>query len=196
MAAKGLAKVAISVTTLDLRWRAGWNRAPPRRATARDDPNVWRAGIPTAVMVAPSFRDQRFEIETILTRAHARGALEARLHHACGCPRKCATCSGEWLVEHYPAKADCMFCRSSAACATANSTIPPFGKRMSGTGPYAWMIGRRFEMAVDKIGFARSRLRRTDLSSRRPMRASSSPCSDDYFGTPYRAAKYRRREQR
>jgi len=39
-----------------------------------------------------------------------------------------------------------------------------FGKRMSGTGPYAWMIGRRFEMAVEKIGFAKARVRlRTDL---------------------------------
>ncbi|MCC2103992.1 MAG: radical SAM protein, partial [Hyphomicrobiales bacterium] len=39
-----------------------------------------------------------------------------------------------------------------------------FGKRMSGTGPYAWMIGRRFEIAVEKIGFAKTRTRlRTDL---------------------------------
>ena len=41
-----------------------------------------------------------------------------------------------------------------------------FGKRMSGTGPYAWMIGRRFEIAVEKIGFSKTRTRlRTDLVS-------------------------------
>ena len=27
-----------------------------------------------------------------------------------------------------------------------------WGKRMKGTGPYAWMIGRRFEMACEKLG--------------------------------------------
>ncbi len=27
-----------------------------------------------------------------------------------------------------------------------------WGKRMKGTGPYAWMIGRRFEMACEKFG--------------------------------------------
>ena len=27
-----------------------------------------------------------------------------------------------------------------------------FGKRMKGTGPYAWMIGRRFETACEKLG--------------------------------------------
>ena len=27
-----------------------------------------------------------------------------------------------------------------------------WGKRMTGTGPYAWMIGRRFEMACEKLG--------------------------------------------
>jgi hypothetical protein len=27
-----------------------------------------------------------------------------------------------------------------------------FGKRMKGSGPYAWMIGRRFETACEKLG--------------------------------------------
>jgi hypothetical protein len=27
-----------------------------------------------------------------------------------------------------------------------------WGTRMSGTGPYAWMIGRRFETACEKLG--------------------------------------------
>jgi hypothetical protein len=35
---------------------------------------------------------------------------------------------------------------------------------MTGDGPYAWMIGRRFELAVEKIGYPRTRPRlRTDL---------------------------------
>jgi hypothetical protein len=27
-----------------------------------------------------------------------------------------------------------------------------FGRRMKGEGPYAWMIGRRFETACEKLG--------------------------------------------
>ena len=32
-----------------------------------------------------------------------------------------------------------------------------WGTRMKGTGPYAWMIGRRFEMACEKLGPQSSR---------------------------------------
>ena len=39
-----------------------------------------------------------------------------------------------------------------------------WGKRMTGTGPYAWMIGRRFEVSMARNGFARARAAlRTDL---------------------------------
>jgi DNA repair photolyase len=34
-----------------------------------------------------------------------------------------------------------------------------WGKRMRGTGPYAWQIGRRFEIATKKLGFDRQRAR-------------------------------------
>jgi DNA repair photolyase len=36
--------------------------------------------------------------------------------------------------------------------------------RMRGTGPYAWQIGRRFELAAKRLGFNRARTPlRTDL---------------------------------
>jgi len=39
-----------------------------------------------------------------------------------------------------------------------------WGKRMTGTGPYAWMIGRRFEAAMARNGFSQTRSKlRTDL---------------------------------
>jgi hypothetical protein len=35
---------------------------------------------------------------------------------------------------------------------------------MTGSGPYAWMIGRRFEVAAERLDFTRERLKlRTDL---------------------------------
>ena len=32
-----------------------------------------------------------------------------------------------------------------------------FGRRMKGEGPYAWMIGRRFETACEKLGLNREK---------------------------------------
>ena len=33
-----------------------------------------------------------------------------------------------------------------------------FGRRMKGEGPYAWMIGRRFETACEKLGLNRDKI--------------------------------------
>jgi len=39
-----------------------------------------------------------------------------------------------------------------------------WGKRMKGSGPYAWQIGRRFELAAKKLGFNKEKRHlRTDL---------------------------------
>jgi hypothetical protein len=39
-----------------------------------------------------------------------------------------------------------------------------FGVRQTGVGPFAWMIGRRFETATARLGFNERRLKlRTDL---------------------------------
>ena len=41
---------------------------------------------------------------------------------------------------------------------------PQFGIRQTGTGPYAWTIGRRFEMAARRLGFNERKIAmRTDL---------------------------------
>jgi len=40
---------------------------------------------------------------------------------------------------------------------------------MAGSGPYAWMIGRRFEMAAQRLGLRQTPLRlRTDLFRKPP----------------------------
>ena len=39
-----------------------------------------------------------------------------------------------------------------------------WGERMVGKGPYAWMIGRRFEIAAERLGFNKELVElRTDL---------------------------------
>ena len=37
-----------------------------------------------------------------------------------------------------------------------------FGRRMTGTGPYAWTIGRRFELACARLGINRDKTKLAD----------------------------------
>ncbi len=164
MAAQGLAKVAFSVTTLDPKLhRLMEPRAatPERRLDAMA--KLAAAGVPVAVMTAPiipAINDD--EIEAILTRAHAAGAREAG-YIMLRLPLELRDIFTEWLVAHFPDKARraLSLVRSTRGGKTYDAT---FGKRMTGDGPYAWMVGRRFELAAKRIGFSESSMRlRTDL---------------------------------
>jgi DNA repair photolyase len=152
MAKRGLVKVALSITTLDRKLaRAMEPRAstPQKRLEALEELSV--AGIPTAVMVAPiipALTDSA--IETILTRAHAAGACEAgsimlRL------PLEISDLFQEWLAENTPnrAKRVMSLIRSMRGGKDYDSG---WCKRMRGQGPYAWQIGRRFELATKRLG--------------------------------------------
>ena len=51
---------------------------------------------------------------------------------------------------------------------------PAFGKRQTGTGPYAWTIGRRFELACQRLGLNLTKVKlSTATSAVRRSRASS-----------------------
>ncbi len=164
MAAKGLVKVALSITTLDaslarrLEPRAS---APERRLNAIEQ--LAKAGVPVTVMVAPvipAINDA--EIETILTRASAMGAREAG-YVMLRLPSELREIFSEWLLAHFPDKLAHVL---SLVRSTREGKVydAAWGKRMIGTGPYAWTIGRRFEMAMAKNGYAKTRSKlRTDL---------------------------------
>ncbi|TAL80968.1 MAG: PA0069 family radical SAM protein, partial [Beijerinckiaceae bacterium] len=164
MAEKGLVKVALSVTTLDpvLARKMEPRAATPQRRLAAIAA-LAEAGIPTTVMVAPiipALTDA--EIETILARAYAAGAREAG-YVMLRLPLELRDLFSEWLLAHYPDKFRHIMSlvRSVRDGKTYDAT---FGKRMTGSGPYAWMIGRRFEAAAAKIGFGRTRRKlRSDL---------------------------------
>jgi DNA repair photolyase len=169
MAAKGLVKVALSITTLDadlarrLEPRAS---APERRLHAIEE--LAKAGVPASVMVAPiipAINDA--EIETILTRAASRGAREAG-YVMLRLPLELQDLFEEWLGVHFPDKLRHVMTlvRSMRKDKAYDAA---WGERMTGTGPFAWMIGRRFEAAAARNGFASERLKlRTDLF-RRPV---------------------------
>ena len=46
-----------------------------------------------------------------------------------------------------------------------------WGTRMKGTGPMAWMIGRRFEIACEKLGLNKRRSKLTSDHFARPKRS-------------------------
>jgi DNA repair photolyase len=167
MAAKGLAKVAISLTTLDAKLaRRMEPRAttPTRRLTAIRQ--LTDAGIPVTVLVAPilpAINDH--EIEGILRAAYAAGAREAG-YVLLRLPHELKGIVRDWLAEHYP---DRMKHVLSLVEDTRGGKLydSAFGQRQTGVGPYAWMIGRRFEAATKRLGFAPERGKlRTDLFRR------------------------------
>lgn len=172
MAEKGLVKVALSITTLDpdlARKMEPRASSPARRLETIEQ--LAEAGIPTAVMVAPivpAINDA--EIETILARTRAAGAREAG-YVMLRLPLELRELFAEWLLEHYPGKMEHVFSllRSKGEDKVYDST---FGTRMTGSSPYAWMIGRRFEAAAARLGLARNRMPlRCDLFSAPSRRA-------------------------
>ena len=150
MAEQGLVKVALSVTTLDpvlARKMEPRAAAPEKRLDAIRQ--LAEAGVPTAVLVAPiipAINDA--EIETILTRAKAMGASEAG-YVMLRLPLELHDLFREWLLAHYPTKLRHVLSlvRSVRDGKIYDST---WGKRMTGSGPYAWMIGRRFRGGLGK----------------------------------------------
>ncbi len=169
MAAKGLAKVALSVTTLDRRLaRAMEPRAstPPRRLAALKA--LSDAGVPTAVMMAPiipALND--YEIERVLEAAQAAGVREAG-YVLLRLPLEIKTLFREWLRENEPGRAKRVINILQQMHGGQDYTSA-FGLRQTGSGPYAVQIAQRFRLAKRRLGLGENRLGlRTDLF-RRPV---------------------------
>ncbi|MBI2717732.1 MAG: PA0069 family radical SAM protein [Rhizobiales bacterium] len=168
MATRGLVKVALSVTTLDPKLaRSMEPRAatPSRRLKALE--LLAAAGIPTVVMVAPvipAVNDS--EIEAILKQAAAAGVREAG-YAMLRLPLEVRDIFRDWLEAEFPDRAARVMSliRSIRSGKENDST---FGRRMTGTGPYAWTIGRRFELACQRLGLNRERVSLATDQFRRP----------------------------
>lgn len=162
MAEKGLAKVGISVTTLDRKLaRTMEPRAstPTRRLEAIR--KLSEAGIPTAVMMAPvipALNDH--EIERVLDSGKAAGACEAS-YVLLRLPLEVSPLFRDWLLQNYPDRYRHVMSlvRSMRG---GKDYDAEFGKRMKGAGPYAWQISRRFEMATKRLGLGRRSMQLRD----------------------------------
>jgi DNA repair photolyase len=164
MAARGLARVGISVTTLDpdlSRRMEPRAPAPARRlATIRA---LAEAGIPVRVVtspVIPALTDH--EIEALLAAGAEAGARYAswvmlRL------PLEVSGLFQEWLAEHAPLRAARVMARVRDMHG-GRDYDPHWGRRMRGEGVYAEMVAKRFRRAAKALGLDRDAAPlRTDL---------------------------------
>jgi DNA repair photolyase len=167
MANRGLAKVALSVTTLDRRIARAME---PRAATPAKRLEAVRqlseAGIPTAVMVAPiipALTDS--EIEAILEAAADAGATEAG-YVLLRLPLEIKVLFREWLATEFPDRAARVL-HLLQSMHGGRDYVSTFGVRQRGRGPYADQIGTRFRLAAKRLGLNRRRhALRTDLFQR------------------------------
>jgi DNA repair photolyase len=158
MAERNLVKVALSVTTLDPKLARVME---PRAATPARRLETLRqlsaAGVPTMVMVAPiipAINDA--EIERILDAAAIAGVKGAG-HVILRLPLELRDLFREWLQENFPDRVNHVF-KLIRDMRGGKDYDAKFGSRMTGTGPYAWMIGRRFETACAKLGLNQDKI--------------------------------------
>ena len=169
MAKDRLAIVTISVTTLD---RSLARIMEPRAATPERRLEtiaaLAAAGIPTGVLSAPmipALNDS--EMEHILEQARAAGATSAG-YTLLRLPLELKALFREWLEAHFPDKASHVL---SLVAQTHGGRLynSTWSKRMTGKGPYADMLGVRFDRASRKLDFNQRTLDPLDTSRfRRP----------------------------
>ena len=73
----------------------------------------------------------------------------------------------EWLMANYPDRYRHVF-KLIRDMRGGKDYDSAWGKRMKGTGPYAWMIGRRFEMTCEKLGLNETKTQLTTRHFRAP----------------------------
>jgi DNA repair photolyase len=176
MARRNLVKVALSVTTLDAKLaRVMEPRAPTPARRLQALRELSQAGVPTSVMVAPiipAINDA--EIERILDAAAAVGVIGAG-YVLLRLPLEVRDLFREWLMANFPDRYRHVF-KLIRDMRGGKDYDSEFGKRMTGAGPIAWMIGRRFEAACEKHGLnkATPKLTTDHFSPPRPEPAQLS----------------------
>jgi len=152
MARSNLVKVFVSIGTLD---RNLARKLEPRAASPQRRLDVLRslsaAGVPCGVMVAaliPALNDKT--LEQVLEAAAAAGALEAA-YVILRLPNELKVLFKEWLAAHYPERAEHVI-SIVRQMRGGRDNDPRFGARMSGTGNFAELVDKRFELACRRFG--------------------------------------------
>jgi len=150
MAGRGLARVYLSVTTLD---RGLARRLEPRAPTPARRleaiAGLAEAGIPVGVMVAPvipALNDP--EIEAVLAAAAGAGATSAS-YVLLRLPMEVRDLFREWLAVHAPDRAARVM-SLVRGMRGGRDYDAQWGRRMTGAGAYAEAIAARFRLACKR----------------------------------------------
>ncbi|SFP39417.1 PA0069 family radical SAM protein [Sphingomonas rubra] len=158
MAAKGLASVCVSITSLDPRVAATVEpRAPTPERRLKAVRALSDAGVPVYVSIAPvipAITDH--EIEHLLERAAAAGARHA-FFIPVRLPWEVAPLFRAWLDEHFPDRAGKVMA-TIRSLRGGRDNDPGFGTRMKGQGPWYDLLHTRFRIACRKLGLNQQRV--------------------------------------
>lgn len=156
MAAKGLVRVGISITTLDPKTsRAMEPRVPAPAARLRVIRQLTDAGIAVRVMVSPvvpALTDH--EVEAILEAAADAGAVAAS-SIVLRLPMEVASLFRHWVAQTYPDRADRIMARVRELHG-GKDYDPAFGKRMTGQGKWAELMRQRVNLKRKQLGLDKS----------------------------------------
>ncbi|MFK8028929.1 MAG: PA0069 family radical SAM protein [Gammaproteobacteria bacterium] len=150
MAKRNLVSVAISITTLDNKLKRTLEpRAASPGARLRTMRELTARGIPVTLLLAPvipALNDH--EIESIVNAAADAGARSAR-YIFLRLPFEVKELFSDWLIDHYPLRARHVL-NLIGESRGGKAYDADFAQRMTGTGPYAKMIRKRFDNVVSK----------------------------------------------
>ncbi len=169
MAQKNLVNVFISLNNLDhdlARKLEPRCSAPARRLEAMR--RLSAAGIPVGVIVAPviPFLTDH-QIEPVLEAAYAAGARSTG-YILMRLPWEVKDLFKNWLETHYPLKAKHVMSRVHQMRGGRDND-PNFGSRMRGSGEFADLLRKRFDIACERLGFnAGERNRSLDTTRFKP----------------------------
>ncbi len=152
LAERRLVRVAVSLTSLtDAIKRTLEPRAASPQARLRVMQQLTAAGVPVSAMIAPvipAITDH--EIERMLEAVAAAGVRRAGFQML-RLPFEVAGLFEAWLREHCPDRADKVL-NLVRGMRGGKLNDPRFGHRHRGLGPYAALIGSRFETACRRLG--------------------------------------------
>jgi DNA repair photolyase len=168
MAARRLAAVYVSITTLDPELaRVMEPRAASPQRRLRTIRALAEAGVPVGVSVSPvvPFLNEP-ELERILQAAHDAGASSA-FSIVLRLPWEVNPLFQQWLRSHFPHKADRVMARVREMRGGRDNDAR-FGSRMTGQGVWAQLLRQRFDKATQRLGLNRERVELDLTQFRRP----------------------------
>lgn len=155
MGARGLARVSLSITTLDPYLA---RKMEPRASTPQKRLEAIRAlsqaGVQTGVMFAPAIPGLNdHELENVLKAAREAGAQSAG-YVMLRLPLEVKDLFQEWLTNAVPERASRVMSLIRAMRGGLDYD-PKWGERMTGSGPIAEAFSDRFRLACKRLGLNR-----------------------------------------